>query len=140
MIANNRALAEREQRLEQVLVECLEELETGRSESGAARGPLPGVCLGGGRPRRRPGEAGSVRGPAASRGGVCHAFAALHGEAGCPKPNRGRESMPPDEQPVRRPPRSVVPLAITSSWKKSPAAAWASSTEPGRRASTGWWP
>ena len=36
MIANNRALAEREQRLEQVLVECLEELETGRSESGTA--------------------------------------------------------------------------------------------------------
>ncbi len=36
MIANNQALPEREQRLEQVLVECLEELETGRSEGEAA--------------------------------------------------------------------------------------------------------
>src|SRR5438552_18542137 len=36
MMANNRALPEREQRLEQVLVACLEELQTGRADSGAA--------------------------------------------------------------------------------------------------------
>ncbi|MCI0460662.1 MAG: hypothetical protein L0Z62_27220, partial [Gemmataceae bacterium] len=36
MIANNQALPEREQRLEQVLVECLEELDAGRPGGGAA--------------------------------------------------------------------------------------------------------
>jgi hypothetical protein len=36
MMTNNRVFVEREQRLEQVLVECLEELQTGRADSGAA--------------------------------------------------------------------------------------------------------